>query len=49
MYDSKRVLKIETIIWKPNLVPLKYELQKPSNRRQFKKLLWGMIRLHDLE
>ena len=45
----KECLKLKPYFGNPNVVRLKYVLQKPSNRQPFKKLLLGMIRLYDLE
>ena len=45
----KECLKLKPLFENPNPERLKYVIQKLSNRRYFKKFLYGMIGLDDLE
>ena len=44
-----KVLKIETVIRKPESGRLKYVLKKSRHGRRFLKLFWGIIRPDDFE
>ena len=45
----KECLKLKPLFGNPNPERLKYMIQKSSNRRHFKKFLWGLIGLDGLE